>query len=151
MNKNTETPIEKLSNHDATYRRKEELRRILGGQCARCGAQHYLQFDCVTSPGGAHHELNSRQRLAFYESQALAGNLQLLCPPCHTLKTLDEIAARRFSEARVACPRCNAQFRVADQLRRRPFVPHDPVTYQSPLPVAQEEDDSSDSNSAPSL
>jgi 5-methylcytosine-specific restriction endonuclease McrA len=31
-------------------------------------------------------------RLAFYERQAAAGNLQLLCRPCHVEKTLADIA-----------------------------------------------------------
>lgn len=76
--------------------RRENLRRKLGGVCARCPATLHLQFDVVRSVGKAHHEYSWRQRLIFYELMFAAGNLQLLCPACHVEKTLDDIARRRL-------------------------------------------------------
>jgi hypothetical protein len=102
--------------------RRDALRASLGGKCARCQETHHLQFDCITSTGPAHHGLNWRDRLAFYAREHERGNLQLLCPKCHVQKTLDEIAARHFHEARVTCPKCGTSVRVSDQLRKLPQV-----------------------------
>jgi hypothetical protein len=103
------------------YSRELKARLIaqLGGQCARCSAHEHLQFDCVRSQGGAHHEMQWRDRLRFYEREISRGNVQLLCPKCHVKKTLDEIAARHFHEARVQCPTCATVIRVSDQLRKQ--------------------------------
>lgn len=84
--------------------RRENLRRKLGGFCVRCGALEFLQFDCIVSCGPAHHEYSWRQRLRFYELQHAAGNLQLLCPRCHVVKTLDDIARRHLEGLTVGHP-----------------------------------------------
>jgi len=104
---------------------RDALRSKLGGKCCRCEQTNHLQFDCKVSQGGAHHEMSWRQRLNFYCEQERRGNLQLLCPKCHVEKTLDEIAARRFHEARVVCPDCGKGIRVGDQLRVREPLPVD--------------------------
>jgi len=109
------------------YSRELKARLISagGGKCVRCGSREHLQFDCVVSTGADHHRFNYRQRLKFYEAEAARNNIQLLCPSCHTAKTLDEIAARRFHEARITCPNCNQTIKVSEQLRK-----------PTPLPVA---------------
>ena len=104
---------------------KAKLHSQLGGRCVRCGATEHLQFDCITSTGSEHHGFNYRSRLKFYETQIAQSNLQLLCPSCHTTKTLDEIAARRFHSAHVVCPKCGHTHPVSDQLRVKPAPPTD--------------------------
>jgi len=67
----------------------------LGSRCAKCSVTHSLHCDLIVSDGGLHHSLSHSERQMFYLSQMLAGNLQLLCAKCHTLKTLRDVQARR--------------------------------------------------------
>jgi len=99
---------------------RDNLRKILGGKCAHCPATESLQFDCIVSQGGEHHEMQWRSRLNFYWQEHHKKNLQLLCPPCHVAKTLREIAARQLHEHRITCPRCAHIFRLAAALRLPP-------------------------------
>jgi 5-methylcytosine-specific restriction endonuclease McrA len=69
----------------------------LGGCCSKCPVTHSLHCDLIESDGGAHHSLSHSERQMFYLSQMLAGNLQLLCTRCHTLKTLRDIQSRRVA------------------------------------------------------
>ena len=44
----------------------------------------------------------SDDRLSFYELQLTEGNLQLLCPKCHTFKTLRELDVLQGRRLRLA-------------------------------------------------
>jgi hypothetical protein len=59
---------------------------ILGSECAACGATEDLTFDCIQSCGHAHHRLSAPERISFYRKQLRAGNVQLLCASCNSLK-----------------------------------------------------------------
>lgn len=91
---------------------RNHLRSALGNKCARCQQTEHLQFDCIKSRGGEHHEMNWRQRLGFYHAEHLLGNLQLLCPRCHVAKTLADIAARHMNSLHVTCPECKHSFKA---------------------------------------
>jgi hypothetical protein len=67
----------------------------LGSRCARCPATENLHCDLIQTDGGLHHRLSHSERQMFYLSEMLAGNLQLLCVKCHTIKTLADVQARR--------------------------------------------------------
>ncbi len=67
----------------------------LGGKCARCPVAEYLQFDCIKPVGPAHHRMFSDRRYMFYLAQHQSGNLQLLCPKCHTHKTREDVHRSR--------------------------------------------------------
>jgi len=103
---------------------RDRLRKELGGKCAHCQKTEHLQFDCRVSQGPDHHVMQWRQRLNFYRDQHKRGNLQLLCPACHTRKTLNDIAARHLKEAHVRCPYCAKHFRVRDQLALQAELEH---------------------------
>lgn len=71
------------------YRKALRKRLIsqMGAKCARCGAGEPLQFDTIKPTGWKAHGSGAINRLWHYIKQARAGNLQLLCPWCHRLKT----------------------------------------------------------------
>jgi 5-methylcytosine-specific restriction endonuclease McrA len=69
---------------------KLHLRNLLGNACARCGAREDLEFDCIVPQGHAHHTVGTVGRATFYRRQFEAGNLQLLCGPCHVAKSRAE-------------------------------------------------------------
>lgn len=88
---------------DSASTTRARLRRVwiiqqLGGHCARCGETRHLQFDLKASDGGFHHGLSWPQRQLYYMTEFGRGNLQLLCPRCHTAKTLADIKARRAAK-----------------------------------------------------
>ena len=58
----------------------------LGSRCAGCGAETDLTFDCLEPQGHTHHAWSAPQRISFYRKQMRAGNLQLLCSGCNSLK-----------------------------------------------------------------
>lgn len=58
----------------------------LGGRCAACGSTEDLTFDCIEPMGHAHHAGSAPDRITFYRRQMLAGNVQLLCSSCNSLK-----------------------------------------------------------------
>lgn len=76
---------------------RAELVEALGGQCARCGELEDLQFDCITPRGPAHKFMPWPRRMRWYWQEHLRGNLQLLCPKCHTYKTTLENQKGRLS------------------------------------------------------
>jgi hypothetical protein len=75
--------------------RRAVLRLQLGGKCVQCQNVIGLEFDCVTPRGHWHHVTGSSQRQSFYEAEAAAGNLQLLCRKHHQEKTNAEARDRR--------------------------------------------------------
>jgi hypothetical protein len=59
---------------------------ILGGYCASCGTNDTLEFDCIEPVGDRHHRMTAPARISFYRAQMRAGNVQLLCQQCNSLK-----------------------------------------------------------------
>lgn len=62
----------------------------MGGQCVHCPETSFLQFHCKERRGGEHHRLQWEARIRFYWLEFGKGNLELLCPACHTRQTLLE-------------------------------------------------------------
>jgi 5-methylcytosine-specific restriction endonuclease McrA len=59
---------------------------MLGGACSACGSTTSLEFDCRTPCGDRHHRMTAPARVSFYRAQMRAGNVQLLCKVCNSLK-----------------------------------------------------------------
>jgi hypothetical protein len=83
----------KVSNE---YRRNRYAARIamatslLGGKCMRCGSTDDLEFDHV-DPGTKLFEISAEiANLKFSTILDELSKCQLLCKPCHVLKTLDD-------------------------------------------------------------
>ena len=109
------------------------LRTMLGDKCQRCGKTEFLQFDLIKSDGGHHHHLNYYARLCFYVGQFQAHNLQLLCPPCHTWKTLRDLA-EKYSDLPPNCPHCGKTLRsVKNRGGTGAEPPPQPQVLPSPL------------------
>jgi 5-methylcytosine-specific restriction endonuclease McrA len=70
---------------------RADLREAMGGVCCHCGSGENLEFDCIVPTGDYHHKLGVKSRVSFYRQQWLCGNLQLLCRPCHEIKTRQEV------------------------------------------------------------
>lgn len=71
-------------------RKRQELIGLLGGCCVKCGSVEHLEFDCINPQGDEHHKMESSTRMGFYRKQYEAGNLQVLCAPCHVVKSASE-------------------------------------------------------------
>ena len=67
-------------------RSRVSMTLALGGCCVMCQRRDDLTFDCIVPMGGAHHSGSAPQRISFYRSQLRAGNVQLLCARCNSLK-----------------------------------------------------------------
>ena len=67
----------------------------LGGCCASCGKKEHLQLDLIVPDGGAHHLLSYPDRQRFYFAAHQLKQVQLLCPGCHTAKTIRDVRAAR--------------------------------------------------------
>lgn len=102
--------------HRYTRELRDTIRRQLGNKCVQCAASEHLQFDCIVPRGRKHHELNYRQRMNFYKLEAIAGNLQLLCPKCHVTKTLLDIARQHFLSINFQCPKCSHAHTVSEMM-----------------------------------
>lgn len=73
------------------HRAKEHLRLSLGYKCAVCGkVTKHLQFDCIIPRGHKHHRMEFSWRISFYRKEHKNGNLQLLCPVHHQIKSATE-------------------------------------------------------------
>ena len=96
----------------AYERRKKFLLTSLGGKCSRCDETLELQFDCIEPQGPLHHGLSVYDRMIFYTLQHRAGNLQLLCPPCHHIKSAQDKFNRR--EAAIAENMASSSFSSPD-------------------------------------
>lgn len=68
-------------------RERKRLAGILGGECVLCGSLDSLQFDCISPQGDWHHRRSAPERICFYRRQMRAGNIQLLCGTCNSLKS----------------------------------------------------------------
>lgn len=81
-----------------TYRQRLRKRLLsqMGDKCARCGATGPLQFDTIRPTGWKSHGAGAINRLWHYIKQARLGNVQLLCPACHRIKTRED-RARKLS------------------------------------------------------
>ena len=101
------------SRQERAASRREYLLDQLGGCCCVCGATVGLQFDLIVSDGGRHHGLSYPDRMLEYLRQHLAENLQLMCGPCHRIKTLRDVRQRRSealsSKSGIAIQRRNAE------------------------------------------
>ena len=62
------------------------MKAILGDMCAACGTETQLTFDCIEPCGHDHHHRSAPERITFYQRQMRAGNVQLLCASCNSLK-----------------------------------------------------------------
>jgi hypothetical protein len=71
-------------------RARARLMLALGNKCAWCGAVECLTFDCIIPTGGEHHRMSTDQRMCYYNKQARARNLQILCSACNTKKSAGE-------------------------------------------------------------
>ncbi len=83
---------------------RDFIREKLGGKCFKCGSSGHLQFDLIESDGGKHHSLSFPDRQNFYLKMMFAENLQLLCPVCHTRKTVAEVRARQLARKFLSQP-----------------------------------------------
>ncbi len=82
-------------------RKRDELRAMLGGKCAKCGTRgsikNGLEFDCKEPRGDRHHRIEWSSRMSFYKREHEQGNLQLLCKRCHGFKSNGEVIRRRVA------------------------------------------------------
>jgi hypothetical protein len=116
------------------HERMEEARRRLGGKCARCPSVDDLQLDHKDPKTKSFTIAKlwsvSRER---FDTELL--KCQLLCPPCHTEKTLEDLGRKRargthgtVSSYRYCgppkCESCKAAKRRCrqDQLERQALV-----------------------------
>jgi hypothetical protein len=90
--------------------RRARLLYILGGRCAACGTDEQLTFDCIDPMGDSHHRGSTDQRVSFYTRQMRAGNVQVLCQHCNSLKAdlSNHIFQSAVSMARVRAAACPA-------------------------------------------
>jgi len=87
-----------MPQHPYTWARNARFKLTfeLGGCCRECGSTKELEFDCIEAQGHHHHTVGFVHRTVFYRKQHKAGNLQLLCRPCHKKKSKIEFA--KFQE-----------------------------------------------------
>ena len=67
--------------------RRIELMMALGYCCAQCGSEQKLEFDCIEPRGDEHHKMDTSHRMCFYWREHRKKNVQILCEPCHAIKT----------------------------------------------------------------
>lgn len=71
-----------LRQREWARRRYDELVKLLGSKCAKCGTKHKLEVDVIIPQGDAHHrKMNWSSRVTFYYRQLKKNNVQLLCEP----------------------------------------------------------------------
>lgn len=71
------------------YRKSAELIALLGGECKHCGAKENLEFD-HTDPTTKSFEIMASYSLPMEQLKPELDKCQLLCDPCHNLKTQQE-------------------------------------------------------------
>jgi hypothetical protein len=72
------------------YRLKRRLTKLLGGKCTQCGTTKRLQFDHVRPETKSFALGDYILRCSWAKLLAEVKKCQLLCPVCHTLKTLKD-------------------------------------------------------------
>jgi hypothetical protein len=72
---------------------RARLIESLGAVCAWCKSPEQIECDCIQPRGHGHHKAGSINRVVFYRQEARTGNLQLLCGPCHRVKSRWEVGA----------------------------------------------------------
>jgi len=77
---------------------------VYGGQCAACGRGEGLQFDHVHGDGEAHRRVETQvamlRRISRTGRRLPDWQLQLLCRPCHKVKSAAEATARSATTGR---------------------------------------------------
>lgn len=63
--------------------RRRALIKKLGGKCVKCGSRSRLEFDHPNGRDWQPRDHNQRTRIARYEREADAGDLQLKCRKCN--------------------------------------------------------------------
>jgi hypothetical protein len=91
---------------------------ILGEHCAACGATDHLTFDCCEPMGDSHHRKSAPERITFYRKQMRAGNVQLLCNECNSLK--GDIGFKEWLSACAHADSGNMEMRLARYPGRGP-------------------------------
>lgn len=102
-------------------KRARWLKSRMKDVCAQCGATDHLQMDVIDGNTAGHHDMNYSRRLTWYIAQWANGNLQLLCPACHTTKTLADMAKRHIGA--VSCPHCGEVINLGSPTPAKPSGP----------------------------
>ena len=76
-------------NKAGRQQRRAKLVEMLGGKCIRCGAVEDLEFDHI-DPATKRFAVGSSMSRAWDELVAEALKCQLLCPPCHREKAVQD-------------------------------------------------------------
>ena len=93
-------------------RERARMTLALGGSCAACSNPENLTFDCISPRGDSHHRKDSAARVSFYRREMRAGNLQILCEDCNSMKGnmhpdqwlhVMKTAAARLHNERLSC------------------------------------------------
>lgn len=69
---------------------------VMGGQCVQCASTEALEIDHILGGGGEHRqqEHSSKYKRRLARTGEPDPRLQLLCEPCHKVKTAEERRAR---------------------------------------------------------
>ena len=99
-------------NKAGRQQRRAKLVEMLGGKCIRCGAVEDLEFDHI-DPATKRFAVGSSMSRAWDELVAEALKCQLLCPPCHREKAVQDRPEPAHSYYRYwyygcRCPVCRA-------------------------------------------
>jgi 5-methylcytosine-specific restriction endonuclease McrA len=70
--------------------RKKVLINLLGGKCKRCGSKKHLEFDHL-DPNDKKFKVSEMLDWGELNLHEEAKKCQLLCKPCHHLKTLENL------------------------------------------------------------
>jgi hypothetical protein len=62
---------------------REQLVAAMGGMCAVCGSEEFLEFHHPKGRTWVARRKNQLQRMRLYERDWKAGRLSLLCSPCN--------------------------------------------------------------------
>lgn len=91
MAQTRQTRAEYLRGFNQAWRaaRRARLVEMLGGCCARCGDSEDLEFDHI-DPATKAFAIGSNLSRAWDELVAEALKCQLLCPPCHCEKAVED-------------------------------------------------------------
>lgn len=81
-------------NREYYYPRRARLVAYLGDSCAYCGSGDSLEFDHI-DPGEKSFNISSNLTLSNEDVRAELDKCQLLCSPCHRLKSAQENSDRQ--------------------------------------------------------